>query len=124
MRITARSSRVRTLLSVAVLAIAVSAVSASPASALTYQDYWPANWVGGYDHRDGPRHTLKYNIVSAGYSNVCAGQLDANGNWAGEYTCSGSGTSVTKQYCQCQLKYPRVHNGLSSTQPLAGTSGW
>lgn len=111
----------------AICAIATVAVfsAVAPAFALTSQDYW-VGYIGPFGSLDGPRHTLKYNVVSSGppsYGQVCAGQLNSGGSWTGSYQCS-TGTSTTKTYCQCNLYYPRVHSSENFTQNLAGTSVW
>lgn len=112
----------------AICAIATVAVfsAVAPALALTSTDYW-TGYIGPFGSQDGARHTLKYNVVSSGppsYGQVCAGQLNSSGTWTGSYKCSTTGHSTTKEYCQCNLYYPRVHSSESFTQNLAGTSIW
>jgi hypothetical protein len=82
-----------------------------------------SDWIAGGGHKDGDRHTLEYNMVY-GTSNVCAGQLDSNGNWSGQYSCSDSASSEIKQYCRCNLIYPRAHNGRGSSQYMIANEWW
>lgn len=115
-------NRMRALLLAGVCAMAVMAVGASSASAQYY--CWGTFSAGSGCL--GPRHTLIANYVAdpAGGASprVCAGQHNSSGNWTGSYACGYGG--AIKNYCQCNLYYPKAHNGDSYSFYMGGDSAW
>lgn len=111
---------------VVVGALSVAAVVASVQAAGAAQEAYCSNvTLAGGAHCDGPRHTMWMNEVyrSAGSTSVCAGQLDASGNWFGAYACHAQ--SVIKCYSGTNLLYPRMHNGeVAQYSNFYGIQGW
>ena len=101
----------------------IAVLSIVGTASATTQRYW-LGYVAGGGGEIGPRHTLAWNVGSASANDVCLGQLNASGAWTGSYECSGSAVSTSKEYCQCALYYPKVHNGRGSTQLLVADSVW
>ena len=101
-------------------ALAATAVAGQSAQA-THSFYCVGVTLGGYDHCDGARHSLRanqaYNYYGQGYR-VCAGAVAQNGSFYGSYACG----YAFAQHCYSGLNLltPRIHNGESFSQTMKG----
>jgi hypothetical protein len=115
-------SLVRRAIARALIVFGVAAALCLPSTA-SATNYYYCQFVtlAGFDHCDGPQHSLTANQAwnSQGAARrVCAGAL-LNGAFYGSYACGDFGFA---EHCYSgqNLLTPRIHNGESLSQGMYG----